>query len=161
MRGGLLPTNQFPAANGSGLALKSSSILIALVEAETSTLLAALFASMTFTEPPMPELDLNGLDVHNLTDIKVSHEGREYVFVPQGTWPTPIPVEERLPEVDAEVLVYDASHGEWFPAMFKCEMYEDKPDFWIYGMSDEDSDSYYETTRKTVTHWLPKPPAPE
>jgi hypothetical protein len=77
----------------------------------------------------------------------------------QAGWPTPIPVTER-PAEDTEVLVYDKHHGEWFPATFKCEMYETTPKFWVYSISDEDSSSYCETTLDSLTHWLPRPPDP-
>lgn len=75
-------------------------------------------------------------------------------------WPRPIPVSERLPEMDAHgevdtVLVW--CEGEWLPA--KWEGPEDDPvwQIWVGGLTND----YKYCPKGGVTHWLPMPPKPE
>jgi hypothetical protein len=68
-------------------------------------------------------------------------------------WPRPIPVGERLPEVNADgyanVLAYHTSDGQWRDAGYS------NGKFW-----DSDTAGGYCDDCEDITHWLPLPPKP-
>lgn len=81
----------------------------------------------------------------------------------QQSWPRPIPVSERLPEVGERVLWLQ--DGTWEAGVFKGQWGMDMPDFNTKATDsryDPDYDGYGSVTieRDAVTHWLPLPPPP-
>lgn len=76
----------------------------------------------------------------------------------RGQVPRWIPVEERLPEYNARVLVIDvyAGDGDEFIAIWTREKYPDDPDgcCWI------DERGWWHALDE-VTHWIPLPEPPE
>jgi hypothetical protein len=71
------------------------------------------------------------------------------------TWPTPISVEERLPETADDVLVrvtYPFGYSGWQVSCFGDD------DWWVD--SEHGGNSVVMVVKEEVTHWLPLPPAP-
>ncbi len=59
-------------------------------------------------------------------------------------WPRPIPVSERLPDVDGEYLVFAASTSQWMTTDFCKHDFQESHGFNCF----------------RPTHWLPMPPPP-
>jgi hypothetical protein len=108
-------------------------------------------------EPTVLSVDY---DDNRPSGAKLQIEGAPYHFVREGSWPAPIAVSDRLPElqresnVSAPVLAYCADRGEWQVGRLSgINSFFGAPPVWAF------DDRPIETEH--VSHWLPLPAKPE
>jgi Protein of unknown function (DUF551) len=99
-------------------------------------------------------------DNYEPSGAKVRIEDEIYKFVPEGSWPAPISVSERLPELLAEsntsipVLAYSVDRKEWHVGRLAgVNSFFVAPPVWTFDHRAIGSDR--------ITHWLPLPPKPQ
>ena len=110
---------------------------------------------MSMHKIPLSELERKGLTKHGLnigTPSQLSDCFRHGV-----KW---IPVSERLPDSDDEVLVYPFPDNSYGIRLGTYHPYEGKlKGKWTY---EEERHSYYEQVEiNNVTHWMPLPAVPD
>lgn len=71
-------------------------------------------------------------------------------------WPRPIPVTERLPEINTDILVWCRVHNAW---EMSCRCICDSLPSSKTGM-DREFDGWVMEASCRLTHWLPLPPPP-
>lgn len=119
---------------------------------------------MSMHKIPLTDLELSGLKTHGLsvgTPSQLSDCFRHGVkWALDNAVPQWIPVSERLPDSDDEVLVYPFPDNSYGIRLGTYHPYEGKlKGKWTY---EEERHSYYEQVEiNNVTHWMPLPAAPE
>ena len=118
---------------------------------------------MSMHKIPLTELERDGLKAHGLdigTPSQLSDCFRHGVkWALDNSVPKWIPVSERLPDSDDEVLVYPFPDNSYGIRLGTYHPYEGKlKGKWTY---EEERHSYYEQVEiNNVTHWMPLPAAP-
>ena len=144
---------------------KQTLVTMAAKQAKTIKLMQAAKAT-SFSLPDRMDYELHGDKVINdpfadgynecLSDVIAMNEEYANSTVSDG-W---IPVSERLPDGDDEVLVYPFPDNSYGIRLGTYHPHECKlKGKWTY---EEERHSYYEQVEiNNVTHWMPLPAAPE